>query len=219
MNRIIAYTKVNKYNYEIVSLGYNCYIKNFLKKNNVNQETNVFDWIGSEAWVLEKIIFDKINFLDKNDFKVINIKNEKMAINIKYYLRFKHDLKHDLSNFEDFKSKYVRRLDRLDNILKTKKKILFYRLETSLLNRDIFENHKHYYEKSELYYLEKLINKLKLKYPNTKFKLIYFSYTHPTKIKENIHIINTGKEIDKWENSFKKLQYYFTKHYTHKFLL
>ena len=84
--------------YTIISLGYNCFIKKYMNYKNISQETQLFDYIGSPMWGINKFIIDINNnnseyLFKKDDYELLNITNkEKMVTQKKYYFRFLHDL-------------------------------------------------------------------------------------------------------------------------------
>ena len=87
-------------NYDLISLGYNCFPKLFIKKL-INKETHLFDYVGSSTWIILKLLENNFdNFLNKKFYyypnKTFIPHNSSYNItNKKYYLRFIHQqLKH-----------------------------------------------------------------------------------------------------------------------------
>jgi len=197
-NQLMSILKPNK----LISLGYNCYFKLYLNTIKINQETHLFDYIGTSMWTILEILFNNINFLDKKDFELLTIENQITPSNSKYYIRFRHDLNCKLSNFKKMKTKYLRRHTRFINMLNSSDPIIFFRIQESMSTRVILPQHKDFYEKNELEYINQFISKVNLIHKTT-FKLIYFSYTHNTSIVNNqLLILHTDKEIDNcWQES------------------
>jgi len=226
---------INKY--KILSLGYNCFIKKYINDIGISQETNLFDYIGTSMWTINKLFEnDFIDLFNIDEYENIQIlkDGEKVITNKRYYIRFMHDFK-NLQNgndrklllnndnkkfimntlinynimdemkkrFNSFKETYIRRINRLKNILNTEKNILFIRFEEPQENRIIYNEYKENFKKLELEYIKDFSNIIKLQYPNLNFKIIYISNTHKLNyLKDfNIIILNTDKKIDSWGNS------------------
>ncbi len=54
-------------NKNVISFGFNCFVKIFLKKINLQQETHFFDWIGSSMWSIRKIFQDNFHSFHSPD--------------------------------------------------------------------------------------------------------------------------------------------------------
>jgi len=195
----------------LISLGSTCYVKNMLNKH-VSQKTYMFDWIGSSMWGLCEII--EHNFKDifnKNNYKYMaTVENRHlMVVNTSKYLIFTHDFPQIPVNdqqkdilqqrylnddtFVEFTNKYIRRITDFQNLLNGQNKILFIRHEQYMMNRKIYPEYEKYFVQSELQYLIKFTDLLKVMYPTLKFNILYLSHTHQNKhlIDNNIIILNT----------------------------
>ena len=117
-------------NYKIYSLGYNCCVKRYIDTISKKGATNLFDYIGSSMWAINKLFENDFQDLfDINMYKNMEITpNYNVITNEKYYFRFLHDLK-TMDNFKKFKESYERRIIRFKEDLNNKNKILFIRLE------------------------------------------------------------------------------------------
>ena len=198
----------------ILSLGGNCFIKKYLNYIGVNQETNFFDYIGSSMWSINELFEnDFSNLFNLDEYENFEIKkNVKLVTNKRYYLIFKHDFskKYSIKSlFLKFTEKYTRRINRLKDLLLNEKKIIFIRLEESLIDRIIYKEYEDKFKKSEFDYLKDFINIIKNKYPNLDFEIIYIS-SQENDIKENnIKIINLNNEILDWNNCAIKINNLF----------
>ena len=59
--------------HKIISLGFNCFIKIFLNKMKIEQETQFFDWIGSSTWSIRLLLenhFDDL--LQKENLPIVS---------------------------------------------------------------------------------------------------------------------------------------------------
>jgi len=203
-------------NYTIISLGYNCSIKIYIKSIN-DQETHLFDWIGSPMWGINKLINDNFDLFNIDDYGLIEIfitdaPDKYIFSNKKYYFKFIHDLPtgmtldktilHANKNgelikinyYQQFKSKYERRIERLNTLLNSTNSIVFLRLEEVLINKKIHDEYINYYSKPEIEHVKEFINIIKDKYPNLKFKLIFISTSNKTEILDNLLILHNIDE-------------------------
>jgi hypothetical protein len=83
-------------NYKIISLGYNCFPKKYTIEIGISQETNLFDYIGTPMWSINKLFENNfVDFLNINEFENIQVfTNQKMITNKKYNIKFPHDFPH-----------------------------------------------------------------------------------------------------------------------------
>jgi len=207
-------------NYELVSLGYSCYPALFIKTI-TKKETNFFDWIGSSSWSILKLLENNFdNVLNKQNYyypnEIFREHNQKYNItNKEYYLRFIHD--GDFLSSENqwniFRDKYERRINRFNKLLKSNKNILFLYLEENSISRInlISEDIKQYYpQKIENYHIEQskleqnkmldIVNILKTKYNKYNFKIIYLSsFLDKTKYLNNIIFIKTDCHYENYD--------------------
>lgn len=211
-------------NYKIYSLGYNCCVKRYIDIIAKKGATNLFDYIGSSMWSINKLLENDFQDLfDINMYKNMEIiANCNIITNEKYYFRFLHDLK-TMDNFKKFKESYERRIIRFKEELNNKNKILFIRLEEPKQDRIIYDQYKEYFQKNELEYLKDYSIIIKTKYPKLIFKIIFISETFETSILEehNILILKKNNEVVNWDNCmliFKQL-FEENKEIIHKFII
>ena len=113
---------LNKDKFELISIGYNCFIKKFLNiELLIENKTNFFDYIGSSMWGINELFEnDFVDFTNEQNYENIQIEKNKKCnylTNTQYYLRFKHDLNINIKLYDDFYNKYIRRKKRLYDIL------------------------------------------------------------------------------------------------------
>ena len=160
---------------EVISLGYNCFAKKYIEENINNTAYMYFDYVGSSAWGILEIFKNNFSDLDQIEKIKIYTNNDKYVnTNMKYYIRHLHDNLDDPSKRSKTMDSLIKRADRLKELLASKKKIIFIRIEEPMYNRIIYNEFKKYYVHSEEYYLKKISEWLKL---NTQldFKIIYIN--------------------------------------------
>lgn len=200
---------------KIISLGSNCYIKLFLNHIQYEQETHFFDYIGSSMWSVCELI--KNNFSDvfntedyKNEYTIIGL--PKMVTNSRYNLKFRHDLSTDkfVSQFTEFKEKYIRRIKRFQDLLMSSENILFMRFEETKENRIVNEKYNEQNKISELEYIKLFSKFLRSNYPELKFKIIFISKTWFDNVDEenNITTIHEMKKnkIDDYKIAGRQIE-------------
>ena len=145
----------------IISIGVDCGMRNFLRKYNLTNTTMPFDWVVTYNGV-SKCIDDDFNyFIEPLDEKRIN----------KYDTYFHHDFDCN-STYNEHEEKYIRRCNRLINILETSN-------DTIMFCRKGHSCH-HHHENDSKYSniandiddcenLDKVISK---KYPNLNYKIV-----------------------------------------------
>lgn len=183
-------------NKQIISLGFNCYVKIMLQKMNIDQETHFFDWIGSSTKYILQLLengFDSI--LQKNNFQYLQtIQKEDGYVwtDNKYYLRFLHDFTQTYKKntqqitdqqFQETYDKYKRRQKRFFETLQEcelkQKTLLFIRIEEDQKDRIQTNNSD---EISDLLQISSWIQK---KHQNLSFYILLISrnsescYQHP----------------------------------------
>ena len=221
LDKIIIDKKIKKLfeNYEIVSLGYSCYPKIFIKKI-IKKETHFFDYLGSSTWSIINLLNNNFdNFFNKKKYYYLNGKFKPydknfLIYNKEYYIRFVHDNDFLKSGnaWNEFKNKYTRRFLRFNKLLKSENKLLFLYLEENLLRFDkLYPEIKKYYPKKEKnYHIEQskleqsrmydIVKIIKTKYNKHNFKIIYFSnFVEKTKYKDNIIFIKTDCHYNNFE--------------------
>lgn len=209
---------------KVISLGYNCYMKLFLKYKKIDQETNFFDYIGTSLWSIIDM-FDN-NFegvFDEKEYKIMRIMEKGpdmfLVVNEKYFIRCKHEFKKTLeTNFKginmstidteeitNFLSKMNRRKDRFIDLLKNDDSILFLRYEEDPVGRCRL---KQYDEKIKLSSegltsnLKKISGIFKQFNNKKKFLIIDLSYRHNKTEYFNEHNlikIKMKERIHRWE--------------------
>jgi hypothetical protein len=207
---------------KIISLGCKCYVKLFLESIKYKSETQFFDYMGSSMWAINdlfkndfsELLEDGIDSLEKK--KILNSGFDKYVLtDKKYYLRFKHDFKQNCNSqikdnikIEDFNKvneKYLRRKERLINILEDDKEtLLFIRYEENQENRVKYFGDK----KPEIDYIYEFIDIIKEKYPLKKFCILFLSDTmeNDDKRDENLIILKNISRINIWTQSPKKIK-------------
>lgn len=178
--------------YTIFSFGFNCFIKIFLNKMKIEQETQFFDWIGSSTWSIRLLLENNFeNLLQKENFKylqTIQKENEYVWTDELYYLRFKHDFEQThlketkqitQQEWKEVKEKYERRKNRFLETFKTyeknQKPILFIRLQEDFDQRIYLDHHIHIQKEDEINDLLCISNWIQKQYPNLIYKIIFLS--------------------------------------------
>ena len=206
---------------KIISLGCKCYVKLFLDSIKHKSETQFFDYIGSSMWAINDLFKDDFSELFDNGIDDIEKKkilysgfDKYILTHKKYYLRFKHDFRQNCNSgikenikSEDFNKvseKYLRRKERLINILnEDKETLLFIRYEENQENRIKYFGDK----KSEIEYIYEFIDIIKQKYPLKKFCILFLSDTMENdKRDENLIILKNLSRINIWTQSPKKIK-------------
>jgi len=221
-------------NCTLMSLGCNCTLKSYIKLY-IDQPTYIFDWIGSPMWGINKLINNNFDLFNNNDYgplKIYNNKSDIIYCNKKYFFKFIHDLQPDTDinanktlllndkyggiikvNYVNvFKKKYQRRIDSFIELLNSHKLVVFLRLEENMNDKLFYDEYKESYSIPEIDHIQEYMNILKNKYPKLNYKLIYFTKSHSTEIKDNLLIIhdnininNEAKNIDILMNNNKDI--------------
>jgi hypothetical protein len=227
--------------YQIVPLGYNCFVKKYLNYIGISQETQLFDYIGSSMWGINNFIEnDYKNLFNLNEYELLQIntnKTEEIVTHKKYYFRFLHDLKdvpkknYDIKYinnkyskniikiqnrnndilFNNFQEKYERRIIRFIDLINTKNKIIFIRIEEKINNRIMYDFIKDNYYKDEIEYLKDFTNIIKKINNNMEFYIIFISKKLPNSFIDNIIILNDTENINNYDNCDIKLNDLFNK--------
>lgn len=217
-----------KNNNNFISIGYNCFFKKFLKIKFLNKkETNFFDNIGISMWGINELLLNDFeDFFNPDNYKQIKIKNNgdnEFLSNIKYYVRFPHDLLISKFNgnyngqyFNNFISTYSRRKTRLYDLLTNCKKVVFLRLEEDIDDRIIYPEYGEKFKAGEFENLLVFTEIIKNKFPNLNFTVIFVSRTVETNIylSNNIIVLNAGEyAINDWKKSQDELENIFLSNY------
>lgn len=183
----------------IISLGYNCFPKKYLKYIEKTTETHFFDWIGTSLWTICDLIENDFNvFDDSSEFENMQIyPNRKIMTEKKYYIRLVHDDIRDSNKLKDFIDKYRRRANRFIDLMKIGKEVLFIRYQDHEINRIPYDEYKEKQKYDEFYYIEKLVGIIKNKYHDN-FKIIFIN-NKKTEISDDKHIIYIKREHEKIE--------------------
>lgn len=210
--------EILKKNYKFISLGYNCCFKKYIQNKIIKQETQLFDYIGTPMWAINEIVENNFNsdeLCKGENYQKIEIyekSDKKILVNIKYFIRIIHEIT-DIN--DNLINQMKRRCERLHNIFKNTKKIIFLRYEEKMDKKE-FPEYKEKYETKELDYIKQFANLIKFKYPQLEFKIIYVSITEDNNIfKEyNLLVINTKINIDynnclvEFSNLFNNCNYF-----------
>jgi hypothetical protein len=193
---------LSKEPYTLISLGPNCFTKEFIKFLGIDQETHFFDYIGSTLWSLCDLIQNDFKDLFKySDYKNMHVlKNSHIISNQRYYLNFKHDFPQNHSGgsmyintalFIQFQQKYKRRILRFQQLLQSKRKILFIRTDVNSNRVQHTIHETKYNEGNEIYYFQKFIQILKEKYPSSNCTFLFLT----KHIDENQRIEIDGSQL------------------------
>ena len=181
---------------EIIPLGSTCSIAFQLRKLGKRKNAYPFDWvrINNLATITNLIDSDFSGFLDRDSFKFNEISNRFLVKNeMKSYLyqnrfcRFFHEFDDYINDrsFYEFENKYNRRISRLINAIKVKKKLLFIREEIGNLSRNKINN------------FINMINKIN---PNLewKLKIIVNKKKFLCLQRDNVEIIYSSQKVNDW---------------------
>lgn len=213
-NFILLKNTLLQKNVILLSLGPNCFVKEFIKFLQIDQETHFFDYIGSTLWSLCDLIENDFKDLFKySDYKNMRVlTNSHIYSNEKYYLNFKHDFpqKHEGGEiqintpyFLQFQQKYNRRILRFKNLLQSGLPLLFIRtdLNSHRVKHQMYETKDN--TGDEIYYFKKLIQIIKQKYPNSNCTFLFLTKN----IEENSYFenekllcIKSSKKIEVYES-------------------
>lgn len=214
-------TQLFENNNNLISLGYNCFFKKFLKsKLRFKKETNFFDNIGISMWSINELLSNDFeDFFNPTHYKQIKIKNNEnvgFLSNTKYYVRFPHDLETVKFNknyngkyFNDFISMYSRRKTRLYELLINSRKVIFLRLEEDNNDRIIYPEYEEKMKTTEFDNLLVFTEIIKKKFPSLNFVTIFVSRTKETNIytSSNIIVLNSGAyKVNDWKKSQDELE-------------
>jgi hypothetical protein len=215
--------KINQMKYlfekkQIISFGFNCFVKIMLQKMKIEQETHFFDWIGTSLWTLRVLLqndFDSI--LEKDKLQYIQTVDEELGYvwtDVNYYIRLKHDFNQTYKKntnkitekqIVDTQHKYQRRKKRLLETFQEceskQKPVLFLRLEEDPIDRMNHDQYHKYEPKDEMTESLLISAWLQKKYPQLIFHICLISriqqkesFVHP----DDPHIlILCKKEINK----------------------
>jgi hypothetical protein len=116
----------------IINLGGDCQITYQLQIHGLRKYALPFDWLITPYHSLRALLEHNFEgFLAPDNFQFfVNEKNEKYILDKKYGTRFIHDFKLQedfLQDYENIAQKYVRRINRFNNLILTSQSPLFMR--------------------------------------------------------------------------------------------
>ena len=156
---IYYYNIIIKYIIMIVSIGSDCHMTEFLKKNNLRSSAFPFDWIVSYNGVSKCIEDNFNNFIPK----YLNRIND-------YDMFFYHDF--DGCNVYDHISKYNRRIERFKNILETTTEEITFCRKGHCPHHHNEHNEKYTNITDDIEDVYSLDDILQKKYPKLNYKII-----------------------------------------------
>tara|TARA_B100001996_G_C18510310_1_gene535081 strand:+ start:52 stop:777 length:726 start_codon:yes stop_codon:yes gene_type:complete len=176
-----------------ISLGFNCNVALALRKCNLNNATNVFDWLVSHPKDILNILKENITevliddpiFLDfsmgKQKYYITDNNKIRRVYDKKNNLIFSHDYDGTQKSIIDTKNKYKRRLIRLKNVLTENDKILF--IFSGKSDYQDYINNSHSIISLEdktdckqyLFYLLEISKYLKKSFPKLNFHILAFN--------------------------------------------
>lgn len=162
--------------YHPISLGYNCYIKKYLNKYWKHCETQVFDWLGTSMWAVNKLFEnDAVDAFTASQYCNTPItKARSIPTHKEYYIRALHD------NPQQMADKYQRRWGRMKGMLsKEDAKVVFIRLEEDPTDR-LPHPARQENQEEELYYIGEFVDTIKSKYPSLDFRILFLSHSAPS---------------------------------------
>ena len=203
-------------NYDkVLSIGSSCFVKSFLQSNNIQQETNFFDYIGSSMWGICDLIENNFEGLSNiEDYDLLHISdNLDIFSNKKYYLRLKHQNfiyqknKINIHAFKNMCNTFERRAERFENLLRTMKRILFIRMEQDDSKRFLYDEYKDKNNGNELSYVISFAKILKEKYHELEFNILFISKSNDNLFDtdNNILILKNKYEDMNWDDCNEKL--------------
>ena len=111
-------------NYNVISLGHDCLISIIMNEKKIRNTSFPFDWL--RTYDLKILNYLKENNNDFLDNLTNNTNPYNFVINNKYKVLHFHD-ELDNKNFKKTNEKFIRRFDRLKDIIKNKHNIVFLR--------------------------------------------------------------------------------------------
>ncbi len=145
-----------------VPIGIDCGVAECLKKHNLRTIALPFDWIVTYQGITNIIKNDFINFFPDLSKSVI-IDDMPNVFNDNYGIKFIHDKFPDVDVYD----KYIRRINRFKEILKTTDDTVIF-----IKKGHAYHNHKEYPLKDDIEDINELDELLKTKYPNLKYKIV-----------------------------------------------
>lgn len=181
---------------EIIPLGSTCSVAYQLRRLGLRNFAFPFDWIriNNLSLVTDLMENNFVNFLDLQNYEFLEV-SHKFEVNNKMisyiyqnqFCRFYHEFDKyiDNSNFMKFKEKYNRRIERLYQIIRVKKKILFIREEIGNLSLNKIKK------------FSKLINEIN---PDLvwKLKIIVNKEKYLSLKSENVEIVYSNEKVTDW---------------------
>jgi hypothetical protein len=157
-----------------------CNVTNLILELSLRQKAFVFDRLATPMWAVKELIendFDDF-LVNLETHKLFDQSDKEYVVDMKYYTRMSVKSQ---KMIEKLKEATERRINRLKNVLENETEpVLFVRYEEPNSYEDLGKrielpefNEK--YSIKEIDYLTDLSKTLKSKYPNLKFKILYFT--------------------------------------------
>lgn len=196
-------------NNEIISLGFDCTIARFLKNYGLRFNSYPFDWVVSRNFNLLTSSLINNNLDDFLDVEKIKMYNDYYFVN-KQDVEFLH---HSKLSIDDFKSTFIKRINRFLDIIKNEEPILF--LRKSHDNNNCSKTQKF----NEVEECEKFCEYVSQYKQNFKFVLFLscntcFNINNSTSSKHLTIIKETNKEVDSNGHYNKDIENYIKNNIT-----
>lgn len=144
----------------IIPIGIDCTVADFFRKYNLRNIALPFDW---------NVTYNGVSKCIDNNFKSFTeLLNDRLN---NYDVCFYHDFDNKLS-FDEDKQKYIRRCNRLINILETSKENIIFCRKGHSIHHHYEHNGKYCNIKNDIDDVEELNIILSNKYPHLKYKII-----------------------------------------------
>ena len=140
-----------------ISIGIDCDTAEIIKKNNLREMAFPFDWVVTYNGVAKIIQNNFKDFLPNSGSEILNPKSNSLFLHHK---------------FPNNKDKFIRRIRRMDHILKTTKERVFFIRKGHVKYHHHEQNGRYQNIKCDILDAEDLNKVLKEKYPNLKYTII-----------------------------------------------
>jgi hypothetical protein len=145
----------------IIPIGVDCGMAEFLKKYNLRTLSLPFDWTVTYNGVSNCIDNNFTNFIESLDTRRINM----------YDIYFHHDF-NNITTYNEDSQKYIRRCNRLMNILETSNENIVFCRKGHACHHHYEHNDKYCDITNDIVDAEKLNTILSNKYPLLKYKIV-----------------------------------------------
>ena len=207
---------------KFISIGYNCFPKKYINHIlhiNINKSiediyntdddiyyTQLFDFIGTPMYTINKIISEGLEGLNNIENYTIRqiCKNKpyKCVLQTQYNIRVPHYLNENFTkiDLDKFINSMNRKMLRLNTILSDNNNIIYFiRLSENIQNMIIYNDSHVIYDKTEYEYLNDFINIISSKYPLLRFNILFYNYNE-NKYENNIISIKVNYDELNWDN-------------------